>query len=156
MSAPRTVELLVAARDGGVGLASAVGLPIVHVDAVDDARAALAGLNGGASPAGPRRPALSTGRGQWRAVPLTGDGLIAHAPGVRVSQGRIVVVLPRDVPLAGFRAHLRGALRHLQLPGVRRGADLYVVDPSRDAWRLFWIVAAARLSAVGRRRRRLP
>ncbi len=35
-------------------------------------------------------------------------------------------------------------------------ADLYVVDPGEDAWSLFWIVAAARLSAAGPRRRRRP
>ena len=173
LSAPRTVEVLVAARDGGGRHACAAGLSIVHVDAVEDARAALAALNGRPYVGGacldarPHQTASSAGRDVWRAVALTGDGMAAHAPGVRLLHGRILVVLPDDVPLARFRKHLRGALHRLHLHRRKAGdgtaclrprngarADLYAVDPVEDAGRLFWIVATARLSAAGPRRRR--
>ncbi len=175
MSAPRTVEVLVAARDGGVRPVCLAGLPIVHVDAVEDARAALAALNGRPHVGGacldarPHPTASSAGRDVWRAVALAGDGMVAHAPGVRFSHGRILVALPADVPLARFREHLRGALHRLHVYRRKTGdgtacmrprdgarADLYVVDPGEDVWRLFWIVATARLSAADPRRRRRP
>lgn len=82
----------------------------------------------------------------------------ARPDGVRAVEGRLLVSLPAEMPIAEFREELQAALRHLRLHEVtsemaymeaRSDACLeYVVDPAEAPWRLFWVVVAARLAAI--------
>ena len=182
-------EVLVAACDGSMHLACETGLPIIHIDAVEDGRSALAALDANAHASGVRADhpvapiALVRGWSRWRRMPVAGLGRAARVSGVSMRGGRITVKLPSGVPVSEFREQLHGALRHMRLQEIASGVDylrarsavhahgivqprytlfgargleprlvtdLYVLDPAWQSWRLFWLVAAARLAAVDR------
>ena len=125
------VQVIVAACSGSAGLSESIGLPVVHIDAVADAGAAIRRLNQREHASGVRVPNLFQPIGFDRG--WTDWGLFDYAPGpwrrsmgarpqgVRVAAGRLLVSLPPDVTPADFREELQAALRHLRLHEVTSG-----------------------------------
>ena len=125
------VEVIVAACSGSARLAETIGLPIVHVDVVRDARSAIHRLNEREYASGVRAPEcfqpilFDRGWADW--------GLFRYDPGpwrrsmgsrpvgVRISDGRLLVSLPPEVAQAEFREEVQAALRHLRLQDVTSG-----------------------------------
>ena len=132
MSARRTtfVQVFVAACSGSATLSGSIALPIVHVDAAMDAEAAICRLNEREHGSGVCEPDLfqpirfDRGWADWRLFdyapgPLR-KGMGARPDGVRAVEGRLLVSLPAEVPIAEFREELQAALRHLRLHDRQR------------------------------------
>ena len=154
MSPRRTfVQVFVAACSGSATLSGSIALPIVHVDAAMDVEAAIRRLNEREHGSGVREPDLfqpigfDRGWADWRLFDYAPGpwrkGMGARPDGVRAVEGRLLVSLPAEVPIAEFREELQAALRHLRLHEVtsemaymeaRSDACLeYVVEP-RYTW----------------------
>ena len=135
MSLRRTafVQVFAAACTGSARLSGAIALPVVHIDVAFDAAAAIRRLNEREHGAGVRVPALfqpigfDAGWSDWKLFDYEPgrwrQGMGARPDGVRAVEGRILVSLPADVPIAEFREELQAGLRHLRLHEVTSAMD---------------------------------
>ncbi len=147
------VQVFVAACSGSMRLSGSIGLPIVHVDATTDAAAAVRRLDEREHGSGVRVGAMfqpighDAGWTDWRLFDYAPgpwrQGMGARPDGVRAVEGRLLVSLPKQVPIAEFREELQAGLRHLRLHEVTSAMDYlaarsdacleYLVEP-RYSW----------------------